>query len=157
MISLSFQITLEVFFSQHISLLVIILQLPIPKTRLSSIPLLPSPYIPKLASRNSTDSNDLLCPFYNHSAQTTQKTHPLYWWENKFTVPLHSDGSYSIVACVFFAAEICLPSICLAKDVSSDFTISDGMSQYIWYSGRFGNQAIGYHYLIVSHYINFFK
>jgi hypothetical protein len=31
-----------------------------------------------LASRNSTNSNDLLCPFYNSSAQTTQKTQPLY-------------------------------------------------------------------------------
>jgi hypothetical protein len=39
------------------------------------------------------------------------------------TAPLHSNGSYSIVACVFVAAEIYLPSSCLAMDVYSDFTI----------------------------------
>jgi hypothetical protein len=40
--------------SQPNSFLVIILQLPIPKTRLNSIPLLPSSYPGRLASRNST-------------------------------------------------------------------------------------------------------
>jgi hypothetical protein len=40
-----------------------------------------------------------------------------------FAEPLHSNGSYSIVACVFVAAGKCLPSICLAIDVSSDYTI----------------------------------
>jgi hypothetical protein len=42
-------------------------------TRLSSIPLLPSSYPGRLASRNSTNSNDL-CPFYNPTARTTKKT-----------------------------------------------------------------------------------
>jgi hypothetical protein len=36
--------------------------------------------------------------------------------------PLHSNGSYSIVACVFVAGGMCLPSSCLAMDIS-DFTI----------------------------------
>jgi hypothetical protein len=41
------------------SFLAIILQLPIPKTRLNSIPLLPSSYPGRLASRNSTNSSQL--------------------------------------------------------------------------------------------------
>jgi hypothetical protein len=36
---------------------------------------------------------------------------------------LHSNRSYSIVSCVFFAAEMCLPNTCLAMDVSSELTI----------------------------------
>jgi hypothetical protein len=60
---------------------------------------------------------------YNHFALTTQKTEPLYCWEGMFTAPLHSNGSYSIVPCVFVAAKICLPCRCLAMNVYSDFTI----------------------------------
>jgi hypothetical protein len=51
-----------------------------------------------------------------------QKTRPLYWWEGVFTVPLHSDGSYSIVTSVFFAAG-CLPIRCLEMNVYSDYSI----------------------------------
>jgi hypothetical protein len=40
-----------------------------------------------------------------------------------FTALLHSNESYSIVACVFIAAEMCLPSRCLAMKVNSDFAI----------------------------------
>jgi hypothetical protein len=40
-----------------------------------------------------------------------------------FTAPVHNNGSYLIVACVFIAAGMCLPSCCLAMDVTSDFTI----------------------------------
>jgi hypothetical protein len=39
----------------------------------------------------------------NQFAQTMHKTQPLYCWEGVFTAPLHSNGSYSIVACVFVA------------------------------------------------------
>jgi hypothetical protein len=53
-VSLSLQITHEVFFSRPNSFLAIILQLPILKTRLHSNPLLPSSYPGRLASRNST-------------------------------------------------------------------------------------------------------
>jgi hypothetical protein len=60
---------------------------------------------------------------YNHFARTTQKTQPPYCWEGVITVQLHSNGSYSIVACVFVAAGMCLPSRCLAMNVYSDFTI----------------------------------
>jgi hypothetical protein len=98
-------------------------QLPIPKTRLNSIPMLPSSYSGRLASRNSTNSNDLLCPFYNAPVRTTQRTQPLYCWEGMLTAPLHNNGSYSIVACVFFAVGMCLPSSCQVMDVSSDFNI----------------------------------
>jgi hypothetical protein len=51
-VSLSLKITHKVFSSQPNSFLAIILQLPIPKTRLDSIPL--RPYTGRLASRNST-------------------------------------------------------------------------------------------------------
>jgi hypothetical protein len=40
-----------------------------------------------------------------------------------FTAPLHGNGSYSIVACVFVAAEMCLQSSYLAMNIYSDFTI----------------------------------
>jgi hypothetical protein len=40
-----------------------------------------------------------------------------------FTAPLHSIGSYSIVACVFVAAGMCLASRCLAMNVYFDVTI----------------------------------
>jgi hypothetical protein len=39
--------------------------------QLHSIPLFPSSYPGRLASRNSTNSNDLLCPFYNPYAENT--------------------------------------------------------------------------------------
>jgi hypothetical protein len=48
----SLQITHEVFSAPPTSLLAMILQQPIPKTRLNSIPLLPSTYPGRLASRN---------------------------------------------------------------------------------------------------------
>jgi hypothetical protein len=53
-VPLSLQITHEVSFSQPNSFFAIILQLPIPNTRLNSIPLLPSSYPGRLASRNPT-------------------------------------------------------------------------------------------------------
>jgi hypothetical protein len=60
---------------------------------------------------------------YNHFARTTQKTQPLYCWEGVLTASLHSNRSYSIVACVFVAAGMCLPSRCLALNMYSDFAI----------------------------------
>jgi hypothetical protein len=62
-----------------------------------------------------------------------QKTQPLYYWECLFTAPLHSNGSYSNVACVFVAAEMCLPSRYLALNVylTSLFRLSGVMSEYI--------------------------
>jgi hypothetical protein len=60
---------------------------------------------------------------YNHFARTTQKTQPLYCWEDVYTAQLHSNGSYSIFSWVFVAAGICLPRRCLAIYVYSDLTI----------------------------------
>jgi hypothetical protein len=40
-----------------------------------------------------------------------------------FTAPLHSNGSYYIVAWVFVAAGMCLPSRCLAMNVYSDLNV----------------------------------
>jgi hypothetical protein len=55
-VSLSLQVTHEVFFSRSNCFLAIIVQLPTPKSRIHSIPLLPSSYTcpAKLVSRNST-------------------------------------------------------------------------------------------------------
>jgi hypothetical protein len=41
-----------------------------------------------------------------------------------FTTPLHSNGNDSIVASVFIAVGMCLPSRCLEMNIFSDFTIS---------------------------------
>jgi hypothetical protein len=43
--------------------------------------------------------------------------------EGVFKAPLLSNGSYSIVACVFVAAGMCLPTRYLAMNVYSDFAI----------------------------------
>jgi hypothetical protein len=74
-----------------IHFLLFLLQLPIPKTRLNSIPLIPSSYLGRLASRNSTlhflFSTVLYCwtLHYTYFEQSTQKTQHLllrrrvYW------------------------------------------------------------------------------
>jgi hypothetical protein len=109
------------FHSQN-SFLAIILQLPIPKTQLGSVPLLPNSHLDRLASRNSVSVLNWTL-LYNHFARIAQKTQPLCSCEGVLTAPLHSSGSYSIVACVLVAAGMCLPSRCLAMNVYSDFTI----------------------------------
>jgi hypothetical protein len=95
--------------------------------QLSSIPQLPSSCPVRLASRNWTpfytaaaSVGNFLC---NQFARTTQKTQPLYCWEGVLLPPLHTNVSYLIVACVFVAVGICLPSRCLTMNVCSDFTI----------------------------------
>jgi hypothetical protein len=40
-----------------------------------------------------------------------------------FTASLHINGSYSITACVFVAAGMCLPRCCPVMNVYYDFTI----------------------------------
>jgi hypothetical protein len=61
---------------------------------------------------------------YNDFTRAKQKTQPFYCWDGVCTAPLHSNGSYSIVACLLVAAGMCLPGRCLAMNVYSDFTIS---------------------------------
>jgi hypothetical protein len=58
-VSLSLQITHGFFFVPLSSFLAIIVQMPVPKTRLNSIPLHPSSFPDRLASRNSTNSSQL--------------------------------------------------------------------------------------------------
>jgi hypothetical protein len=99
------------------------------------IPLLPSSCLGRLASRNSTNSKNLLCPSYNPSARTTKRTRPLYCWEGVFTALLRNNGSYLIVPRVFVPAGMCLPRSCLPMDVSSDFIIpAFGRHVTIFYS-----------------------
>jgi hypothetical protein len=74
----------------------------------------------------------------NNFARTTQKAQPLYCSEGVFTGPLHSNGSYLIVACVFVAAGMSLPTRCLAMYFYSDFTIpAFGHHVRIFYIQRF--------------------
>jgi hypothetical protein len=95
----------------------------IPKTRLNSIPLLPSSHPGRLASRHSTLLDYNWSLLYNHFARTRQKTQPLCCWGSVFRAPLHVNGIYSTVSCVFFAAGMYLLSSCLAMNVYPDFTI----------------------------------
>jgi hypothetical protein len=69
-------------------------------------------------------------PFFITTLHGPRRKQPDYLWEGVFTTPLRSNGSYSIVAFVFFAAGKCVPSRYLATDVSSDFTVPGVMSHY---------------------------
>jgi hypothetical protein len=57
--------------------------------------------------------------FFITTLHGPRRKQPMYCWEGVFTAPLHSNGSYSTVACVFVAAGMCLPSRCLAMDFSN--------------------------------------
>jgi hypothetical protein len=116
-VSLSLQITHEDFFSQTNSFLAIILQLP------TEFNISASKVISRQDGVSKLDSI-LLIWTLNDFAQTVQKTQAIYCWEGVLTVLLHSNGSHSIVTCLSVAAGICLPSRCLAMDVSSDFAIN---------------------------------
>jgi hypothetical protein len=112
-VSLSLQITHEDFFWQSYFFLV---------TSSQSLPTADS-----LNSTSSCSQGHILAQLnflYNHFVWSTQKTQPLYCWEDVFTVPFHTNGSYSIVSCVFVVAGTCLPSRFLTMNVYSDFTIS---------------------------------
>jgi hypothetical protein len=89
--------------------------------QLNSIPLLPSSDSSRLVSRNSSLFYVAPVSFgpllFNHFARTTQKTQLFYYWKDVFTAPLHSNGTYSIIACIFVVAGMCLPSHCLAMDI----------------------------------------
>jgi hypothetical protein len=61
-----------------------------------------------------------ICP-YNNSARTKQKIGLLCCWKGVFSPLLHSNGSYPIVACVFVAAGMCLPSPCLTMGIHVTF------------------------------------
>jgi hypothetical protein len=91
-------------------------------SRLSPAPLLPNSYPGRQASRNwsrlySTEA------FFITTSHGSSRKHSFCCWEGLFTSPLHSNGSYSIVAWVFVAAGMCLPSRCLAIKDYPDFAI----------------------------------
>jgi hypothetical protein len=90
--------------------------------QLSSIPLLSGSYPCRLASRNSTHffSTEL---FFITTLHGPRRKHSHFIFKGVVITPLHSNGSYSIVACVFVAAGICLPSRSLAMDVYSNFAL----------------------------------
>jgi hypothetical protein len=120
-ISLSLQITHGVFFSQSNSSLAIILQLPILKTLHNSIPLLPSSYPGRLASRNLTfhflTTTLLHFPccrtiLYNHFAQTPQKT--LSSTVKEAYLLIHCLAMDVLFLCRLARAGMCFPSGCLA-------------------------------------------
>jgi hypothetical protein len=76
-----------------------------------------------LCSALHSNSNELLCLFITLRHGPCRK-HSLSVFEKAcLEHSLHSNRSYSIVACVFVATRVCLPSSCLVMDVSSSFTI----------------------------------
>jgi hypothetical protein len=117
----NFKLTCGVFLSQP-NFSLSILQLLIPTTRsiqfLCSQAHILAGWHPE--TRLTLLNRNLL---YNHFTRTTQKTQPLSCWEGVFTAPLHNNGSYSTIACVFVVARICLPNRCLPMNVYSDFTL----------------------------------
>jgi hypothetical protein len=73
-------------------------------------------------SRNSTKffPNE---HFFVTTSHGPWRKQPLYCRAGVFTEPMHSNGSYSIVACAFVASGVFLPSRCLAMNVYSHFII----------------------------------
>jgi hypothetical protein len=73
--------------------------------------------------------------FFISTLHGSRRKQPLYCCKGVFTEPLHSNGRYSIVACVFVAEGMCLPSRCLGLNVYSDFVIpAFGRHVTIWIS-----------------------
>jgi hypothetical protein len=132
-VPLSLQITHEVFFPQSNFFLAVILQLPIPKIRFNSIPLFPSSYLGKLASKLDSVPVEAEAEveveflstkfFFIATLQDNAENTDSLLLEVVCTATLHSNGSYSIVACLFVSAGISLPSRCLAMNIYSEFTI----------------------------------
>jgi hypothetical protein len=124
-VPLSLQIVHEDFFAQPNSFLAFILQPPVPKTRLNSIPLLQSSASWRLETRlNSV----LLLPASERFFITI-----LYGSRRKHSLSIVGKAClqrrcvtmevYSIVGCVIVTVGMCLPSRCLAMNFYSDFTI----------------------------------
>jgi hypothetical protein len=119
-VSLSLQTTTK--FSFHSLLPLLSLFCNCQFRRLDSFQFLCSQVISRQVGVSKLDSIQLIF-LYNHIARTTRKTQPFYFWLGMFTAPLHSNESYSIVACVFVASGMCLPSRYLATNVYTDFAI----------------------------------
>jgi hypothetical protein len=77
--------------------------------------------------------------------QGPRRIHSLYCSEGAFTAPLHGNGSYSIVVCVFVAAGICLRAVAQqwTTILTLLFRLSGVMSQYCLHrQGLFALQII---------------
>jgi hypothetical protein len=129
----------------------------------ASIPLLPSSYRDRLASRNSTDSqlpfllNHLRLPskeifdfslscvrssLYSLGAASTENSLSykfLYCYRGVFTSPLHRNDSSPTVACVFISAGTC----CLAMNVYSGLHVTIGRHKHFckWYNKLHGDET----------------
>jgi hypothetical protein len=112
-------------FHRRIPFLALILRLPIPKTRLHSIPLLSGSYPGRLASRSSTLHFRLhyctifgrvfwRCPFITPRHGPHRK-HSLYCWQGVFTGPLPLIDVQ--LSRTFACSAMCLPSRCLAMGI----------------------------------------
>jgi hypothetical protein len=83
--------------------------------------------VPKLLSWQAGVSNYILCPFYNTSVWTTQKTQPLYFCGGVFIAPLHSkdrgadhiENTALLLLSAFISAGICVLNRCLEINVYS--------------------------------------
>jgi hypothetical protein len=75
--------------------------------QLNSIPLLPSSYPGRLASRNSTQFFSTVL-FFITTLHVPRSKQPLYCWEGVFIATLHNNGSCSIVTCVFLLPRECV-------------------------------------------------
>jgi hypothetical protein len=123
-VSLSVQITCEVFLSQRNIFLAMILQLPVPKTQHSLIPQLASSYPGRLASLNS--------PLSTATSQLKTSLQPFCTdhAENSFSIGkaclLRSciETEFARLLVAYLLPRECLPIRYLTMNVYSDFTIS---------------------------------
>jgi hypothetical protein len=121
-------------FHRLIPFLVISLQLTIPKTRLNSLPQLPSSYLGRLASWNSTFHSRLLFYTAEHFARTTHKN-SLYFSSGVFTNPLPSNR-YPIVARVDSSKNVFTESL-PSNGYTRHNMILNGYFSIIWNSVKF--------------------
>jgi hypothetical protein len=114
--------THKVFFSRPNSFLAIILQLPITKTRLNSIPLLQSSYPGRLASRNSTQffSTELFFITILHGPRRNQSLSIV----GKACLQRHCISTeVTRLLLAYSLPRKYFPNRCLAMNINSDFSI----------------------------------
>jgi hypothetical protein len=116
--------THEVFFPESNSFLAISSQLPPTADSVNSISPLPSSYPYRLASRNSTNSNDLLCLFIipRHGPQ---RKHSLSIVDNARLQHRCVATKFIRLLLAYSLQRKRVCRSCLAVNVSSDFTIRD--------------------------------
>jgi hypothetical protein len=82
------------------------------------------PFLPFLLSHLRLPSPELdpilILAAWGHryiASRRTDRKHRFLCCKGMSTASFHSNGSYSIVACIFVVAGMCLPSRCLAMDI----------------------------------------